>query len=107
MSDGVADANHTRARLPGGLRRRRIRLEVAPRGDPKERLDKLIVEHNVAPTRSKAQAYVLAGEVQVDGAPAPKPGMKVASTLRSRCGAAAVRESGRLQAGWSAGRLRD
>ena len=44
---------------------------------PKERLDKLMVERNLAPTRSKAQAYVLAGEVQVDGAPAPKPGMKV------------------------------
>jgi 23S rRNA (cytidine1920-2'-O)/16S rRNA (cytidine1409-2'-O)-methyltransferase len=43
----------------------------------KERLDKLLVERGLAPTRSKGQALVMAGEVLVDGQPALKPGMTV------------------------------
>jgi 23S rRNA (cytidine1920-2'-O)/16S rRNA (cytidine1409-2'-O)-methyltransferase len=43
----------------------------------KERLDKLLVERGLAPTRAKAQAYILAGEVRVNGAVADKAGMAV------------------------------
>ena len=49
-----------------------------PKG--KERLDKLLVQRGLAPTRSKAQAIIMAGEVRVDGAPADKPGMAVSLT---------------------------
>lgn len=43
----------------------------------KERLDKLLVERGLAPTRTKAQAHIMAGEVRVNGEPATKPGMPV------------------------------
>ena len=43
----------------------------------KERLDLLLVERGLAESREKAQALVLAGAVQVDGAPAGKPGHRV------------------------------
>jgi 23S rRNA (cytidine1920-2'-O)/16S rRNA (cytidine1409-2'-O)-methyltransferase len=43
----------------------------------KERLDKLLVERDLAPTRAKAQALILAGAVRVNGAVATKPGMAV------------------------------
>ena len=33
----------------------------------KERLDKLLVQRGLSPSRAKAQAYILAGEVLVDG----------------------------------------
>jgi len=41
------------------------------------RLDLLLVERGLAPTRAKAQALVLAGAVTVDGAVADKPGRPV------------------------------
>ncbi|MCS7207101.1 MAG: TlyA family RNA methyltransferase [Dehalococcoidia bacterium] len=41
------------------------------------RLDTLLVERGLAPTREKAQALVLAGQVLVDGQPARKPGQTV------------------------------
>jgi 23S rRNA (cytidine1920-2'-O)/16S rRNA (cytidine1409-2'-O)-methyltransferase len=41
------------------------------------RLDLLLVERGLAPTRAKAQALVLAGAVTVDGATADKPGRPV------------------------------
>lgn len=43
----------------------------------KERLDKLLVERELAPTRAKAQAIILAGEVFVDGVRVDKPGTAV------------------------------
>jgi 23S rRNA (cytidine1920-2'-O)/16S rRNA (cytidine1409-2'-O)-methyltransferase len=43
----------------------------------KERLDKLLVERGLAPTRAKAQAFILAGEVRVNGQTADKAGMAV------------------------------
>jgi 23S rRNA (cytidine1920-2'-O)/16S rRNA (cytidine1409-2'-O)-methyltransferase len=43
----------------------------------KERLDKLLVERGLAPTRTKAQAYIMAGEVRVNGEAATKPGMAI------------------------------
>lgn len=46
----------------------------------KERLDKLLVQQGLAPTRTKAQATILAGEVFVDGQRVDKPGTAVAMT---------------------------
>lgn len=43
----------------------------------KERLDKLVVDRGLVATRSKAQAYIMAGEVRVNGEKATKAGMKV------------------------------
>jgi 23S rRNA (cytidine1920-2'-O)/16S rRNA (cytidine1409-2'-O)-methyltransferase len=44
----------------------------------KMRLDALLVEHGLAPSREKAQALLLAGQVRVGGQPATKPGSHVA-----------------------------
>ena len=44
---------------------------------PRERLDHALVERGLAPTRSKAQAWVLAGLVSVDGSPAKTAGQAV------------------------------
>jgi 23S rRNA (cytidine1920-2'-O)/16S rRNA (cytidine1409-2'-O)-methyltransferase len=43
----------------------------------KERLDKVLVDRQLAPSREKAQALILAGCVRVNGAPATKAGGKV------------------------------
>jgi 23S rRNA (cytidine1920-2'-O)/16S rRNA (cytidine1409-2'-O)-methyltransferase len=43
----------------------------------KERLDRLLVARGLAPTRSRAQALIMAGEVRVDGEVADKAGMPV------------------------------
>ena len=43
----------------------------------KERLDKLLVQRGLAPTREKAQAYILAGQVRVNDNPADKAGTRV------------------------------
>lgn len=43
----------------------------------KVRLDILMVERELAPSREKAQAMILAGEVTVGGVPAAKPGQPV------------------------------
>jgi 23S rRNA (cytidine1920-2'-O)/16S rRNA (cytidine1409-2'-O)-methyltransferase len=48
----------------------------------RNRLDRLIVERNLAPSREKAQAMILAGEVLVNGAPATKSGQAVATDSR-------------------------
>jgi len=40
----------------------------------KQRLDRLLVEQKLAPSREKAQALVMAGKVRVDGQPAGKSG---------------------------------
>lgn len=45
----------------------------------KERLDKLLVDRGLVATRSKAQAYVMAGEVRVNGEVVTKSGMKVSA----------------------------
>jgi 23S rRNA (cytidine1920-2'-O)/16S rRNA (cytidine1409-2'-O)-methyltransferase len=45
----------------------------------RKRLDILLVERNLADSQQKAQAMILAGEVQVNGAPAGKAGMLIAS----------------------------
>jgi 23S rRNA (cytidine1920-2'-O)/16S rRNA (cytidine1409-2'-O)-methyltransferase len=43
----------------------------------KSRLDLILVARGLAPTREKAQALVLAGLVEVDGKPSPKPGVSI------------------------------
>lgn len=48
----------------------------------KPRLDRLLVERGLAPTREKAQALIMAGEVLVDGRRAEKPGHAVAAASR-------------------------
>ena len=45
----------------------------------KRRLDALVVEKGFAPSREKAQAMILAGEVRVNGTRGDKAGMQVAS----------------------------
>ena len=45
----------------------------------RERLDQALVARGLAPTRSKAQAWVLAGLVTVDGQPARTAGQQVAA----------------------------
>ena len=46
----------------------------------KERLDKLLVDLDLAPTRSKAQGLIMAGEVLVDGQRVDKAGTAVSPT---------------------------
>ena len=48
----------------------------------RKRLDVLIVERGLADSRQKAQAMILAGEVEVDGKRAEKAGLNVAETSR-------------------------
>ena len=43
----------------------------------RERLDQALVARGLAPTRSKAQAYVLAGLVTINGEPARTAGQAV------------------------------
>jgi 23S rRNA (cytidine1920-2'-O)/16S rRNA (cytidine1409-2'-O)-methyltransferase len=45
----------------------------------KARLDVLIVERGLAPSRERAQALLLAGQIRVNGAPAGKPGTQIAT----------------------------
>jgi 23S rRNA (cytidine1920-2'-O)/16S rRNA (cytidine1409-2'-O)-methyltransferase len=50
----------------------------------KERLDERVVREGLAPTRSQAQALILAGRVLVDDAPAGKAGQSVPAAARVR-----------------------
>ncbi len=43
------------------------------------RLDVLLVERGLAPSRERARALILAGQVTVDGRPASKAGTAVAA----------------------------
>ena len=45
---------------------------------PKARLDQLVVDRGLAPSRERARALILAGDVLVDGQPATKAGTPVA-----------------------------
>jgi 23S rRNA (cytidine1920-2'-O)/16S rRNA (cytidine1409-2'-O)-methyltransferase len=49
---------------------------------PRTRLDKLVVERGLAPTRQKAQALIMAGQVQVDGKRTNKAGTLVPATAQ-------------------------
>ena len=48
----------------------------------KARLDKLVVERGLAPTREKAQALILAGQIHVSGQSATKAGALVSTDAR-------------------------
>jgi 23S rRNA (cytidine1920-2'-O)/16S rRNA (cytidine1409-2'-O)-methyltransferase len=48
----------------------------------KARLDRLLVERGLAPTREKAQALIMAGAVLVDGLKAAKAGQQVDAEIR-------------------------
>jgi 23S rRNA (cytidine1920-2'-O)/16S rRNA (cytidine1409-2'-O)-methyltransferase len=48
----------------------------------RKRLDVLLVERSLADSRQKAQAMILAGEIEVDGKKAEKAGMNVPGTAR-------------------------
>lgn len=64
--------------------------ESGIRRPARRRLDTLLVERGLAPSRAKAVALVLAGQVLVNGAPAGKPG-----SLYAADSALALRETGR------------
>lgn len=51
----------------------------------RERLDKLLVERGLAPTRAKAQAIILAGEVLVDGRRVTKAGALISLDANIQC----------------------
>ena len=48
----------------------------------KSRLDVMLVERGLAPSREKAQALILAGKVRVEGMDAPKAGSRVGETAQ-------------------------
>jgi 23S rRNA (cytidine1920-2'-O)/16S rRNA (cytidine1409-2'-O)-methyltransferase len=48
----------------------------------KQRLDRWMVEHGVAPSREKAQALIMAGEVLVDGHKAAKAGQPIVADAK-------------------------
>jgi 23S rRNA (cytidine1920-2'-O)/16S rRNA (cytidine1409-2'-O)-methyltransferase len=48
------------------------------RAGGKDRLDRLLVDRGLAPSRERAQALVMAGRVRVGGHPAAKPGQRIA-----------------------------
>lgn len=63
----------------GTTRRRADAGQIRKEGKAgKIRLDVLLVERGVAPSREKAQALLLAGQVRVDGQPAGKSGTQIA-----------------------------
>ncbi len=45
----------------------------------KQRLDRLLVEQKLAPSREKAQAFIMAGKVRVDGQPVVKSGRLISN----------------------------
>lgn len=47
---------------------------------PRKRLDALVVEKGLAPSRERARALIMAGHILVDGNPADKPGAMVPET---------------------------
>jgi 23S rRNA (cytidine1920-2'-O)/16S rRNA (cytidine1409-2'-O)-methyltransferase len=49
---------------------------------PKSRLDRALVDRGLIETREKAQALIMAGEVQIDGQKAAKPGQLISSESR-------------------------
>jgi 23S rRNA (cytidine1920-2'-O)/16S rRNA (cytidine1409-2'-O)-methyltransferase len=49
---------------------------------PRVRLDKLVVDRGLAPSREKAQVLILAGQIQVNGAAATRAGALVPSDAR-------------------------
>ena len=52
--------------------------DPSPSGAPRERIDRLLVARDLAQTRERAQALILAGKVRVDGKRIDKAGTRVA-----------------------------
>ena len=52
-------------------------MAASPQKPGKERLDLLVVARGLAPSRERAQALLMGGQVRVDGQPAGKPGTRV------------------------------
>lgn len=72
---------------------------------PRTRLDVWLVDHGLVESREKAQALVMSGRVQVDGAPATKPGTAVPDEAKvsllpgpDHVGRGAVKLAGALEA---------
>ncbi len=51
---------------------------------PRQRLDKLLVDRGLAPSRARAQALIMAGKVLVDDTPATKAGTQVRPSVAVR-----------------------
>nr|HMT21487.1 S4 domain-containing protein [Promineifilum sp.] len=64
-----------------GYERATIRLGSNMAKD-KERLDKLLVDRGLVETRARARAYIMAGEVSVDGRRVDKAGTPVPRDAR-------------------------
>lgn len=62
---------------------------------PKKRVDALLVEHGLAPSRERAQALLLAGLVRINGIEMNKPGSRVAVDARIEVTGEALRYSSR------------
>jgi 23S rRNA (cytidine1920-2'-O)/16S rRNA (cytidine1409-2'-O)-methyltransferase len=54
---------------------------MAPKGAPRERLDRILVLRGLAPTRTRAQALILAGRVRSGEARLDKPGTRYPADL--------------------------
>src|SRR6516165_819225 len=61
----------------------------------KTRLDVLLVERGLAPSRERAQAILLAGNVRVNGKRVDKPGVRLASDARIELAGEGLRYSSR------------
>lgn len=68
---------------------------VRGKQDAKLRIDILLVERGLAPSREKAQALLLAGEVRVAGQRIDKPGTQVAADAHIEIAGEALRYVGR------------
>ena len=68
---------------------------VRGKQDAKLRIDILLVERGLAPSREKAQALLLAGEVRLAGQRIDKPGTQVAADARVEIAGEALRYVGR------------
>jgi len=66
-----------------------------PAKTEKIRLDVLLVERGLAPSRERAQAMLLAGQVRVNGEPMEKPGTRVAAAARIELAGEGLRYSSR------------
>ncbi len=88
-----------RLQAPGGGRSPKPGAR-SPRVVARTRLDQLVVERGLAPSRERARALILAGQVTVDGQPVTKAGAQVEHAGRRRAARArsSVRRPRRPQA---------